>query len=230
MPPSPVPAADVLLVAAAPELPVAADAAEEVLEELPDAAAPEAPGVLVPSPVPVDGPDVLVPVPPDVAVAIAVGEVAAGPVLPPVEAESAPDVPVGPDCAEPAVVLAPVPESPPCAWPVLAPLLPVLEPRADSGVEGLDGEEVRTAAGVVAVSANAVRPVTACTATKMSTAAPTAAAILAANLTNRDTIPPHAAPNSAGADNPHQWRRWRHCVILVKLFNHVKSTPLTDTW
>ena len=97
----------------------------------------------------------------------------------------------------------------------LVPVEPVVE-RADSGVDSGAAGVVRVAAVLVLVSANAVRPVTACTATKISTAAPMAAAILAATLTNRDTVPRSSlAAASRAAANPLQRRRWRRRSILA---------------
>ena len=192
VPPLPLPAAELLLFEAEPEPPVVPDAAAEVLAVSPEPAAPEAAGSLVEVPVPVAAGEVVEPVSPEVAVPTAEGEATVPPVSPPVELEPAPEDPVGPDCAAPAVVLVPLPELPPWVCAVLLPLSP--EPVwADCDVEELSWGVVRVAAVLVLVSANAVRPVTACTATKISTAAPMAAAILAANLTNRDTIPPHTA-------------------------------------
>ena len=198
VPPVPLLAAELLLLEAEPEGPVVPAPAVEVLEVLPEVAPPAAAGSVVALPVPVDG--VVLPFPPVVAVPTAAGDAVAVPVSPPAELEPAPEDPVGPDCAAPDVVLVPVPELPPWAWPVLSPLVPVPVPvvRADSGVEELAVGVVRVAAVVVLVSANAVRPVTACTATKISTAAPTAAAILAAILTNRDTMSSLSVPNSTG--------------------------------
>ena len=191
-----------------------------MLEVSPDVAPPAAAGSVVAFPVPVDG-EAVEPVSPEVAVPAADGEAVVAPVSPPAELEPAPEDPVGPDCAAPAVVLVPLPESPPWVCVVLLPLSP--EPVwADCDVEELSWGVVRVAAVLVLVSANAVRPVTACTATKISTAAPRAAAILAANLTNRDTIPPLSARTQSGPTILTDDADGATGLFSFKTINHVK--------
>jgi hypothetical protein len=210
-PPLPVAADELLPLAADPEVPELPAEAAEAPVEVPDVAPPDAVGLDVAFPEPVGEVELaLESVPPEVAVPSATGAETVPPVSPPVELEPAADVPEGPDCAEPAVVLVPVPELPPPDWPALVPVAPELAVTSAGAVEeptGLVGVmTVTSPAGVEleTVSAKAARPVIACTATNMSTAAPTAATALAANLKNRDTIASPHGPELAGADNPYQ--------------------------
>ena len=97
LPPFPLVADDVTVLVALPELPVLPDCAEELLDELPDDAAPVDEGLAVASPLPPTPP----PVPPDVALPVVLGLEVAEPVLPPVELDVAVELPVAPDVAEP---------------------------------------------------------------------------------------------------------------------------------